>query len=193
MKIVALHTDKQLVELIKKDDEYALKVLFDKYFNPLCSFSVKITGNKQLAEEAVADTFIELWKKRSYLEITDNEKAYLFKMVRNISLNAIRKNNFETDSLNEDHIKQFSISPEQELISKENTGSIEGLLSALTEPAKTIFLMNREENFSYKEIAEILKISIKTVESHMGKALKLLRIALEKSSLKEFYSSKNGI
>lgn len=189
MKIVALHTDKHLVELIKKDDEYALKVLFDRYFIPLCSFSAKITNQNQLAEEAVADVFIELWKRRSYLDIKDNVKAYLFKMVRNISLNVIRKNSVLVDSFNEQEIKQFSISPEQEFITKENTASIEDLLFVIPEPAKTVFLMNREENFSYKEIADILKISVKTVESHMGKALKLLRLALEKSFLKEFYNN----
>ncbi len=67
MKILAIHTDKQLIKLIKKDDEYALKVFFERYFDSLCVFSAKITTQKQMAEEAVADAFIELWKRRSDL------------------------------------------------------------------------------------------------------------------------------
>lgn len=188
MKIVALHTDNQLIELIKNDDEYALKVLFDRYFTSLCSFSAKITTQNTLAEEAVADAFIELWKRRAYLEIKENTKAYLFKMVRNISLNMLRRNYLDTDFLYEEDLNHFSISPEQEFITQENTTAIQGLLSALKEPAKTVFLMNREEGFSYKEIADILKISVKTVESHMGKALKILRVEFEKSTLKELFS-----
>lgn len=188
MKIVALHTDKQLIELIKNDDEYALKALFDRYFTSLCLFSSKITGENQMAEEAVADAFIELWKRRAYLEIKVNVKAYLFKIARNNSLNCLRKNNLLNDSFDEGHLNQFSISHEQEFITKENTHSIQSLTSILHEPVKTIFLMSRDEGFSYKEIADILKISVKTVESHMGKALKLLRVEFEKSSLKEFYS-----
>ncbi len=187
MKIAPLHTDKQLVDLIKKDDEYAFKLLFDRYFASLCEFSSKITEDKQLAEETVADSFIELWKRRSYLEIKENEKAYLFKMVRNNSLNYLRKNKPSYSSL-DNFSHKFSISPEQELITKENTNSISDLTSNLPEPMKSIFLMNREEGFSYKEIAELLNISVKTVESHMGKALKLLRVAFQKSSLKELYS-----
>lgn len=188
MKIVALHTDLQLIELIKKDDEYALKVLFDRHFSSLCLFSSKITGQNQTAEEVVADAFIELWKRRSILEIKENVKAYLFKMARNNALNYLRKNNSLNDSFKESDLNQFSISPEQELITKENSKSIKRLTSILHEPIKTVFLMNRDEGFSYKEIADILKISVKTVDSHMGKALKLLRIEFEKSSLKEFYS-----
>lgn len=190
MKIVAIHTDKQLIELIKKEDEYALKVLFDRYFDPLCVFSAKITNQQYLAEEAVADVFIELWKRRNYLDISVNVKAYLFKMARNNSLNYLRKNNLLNESLDEKNLKQFSISPEQDFISKENATSIQNLVSILQDPVKTVFLMNREEGFSYKEIAEILKVSVKTVESHMGKALKLLRLEFEKSSLHEFYNLK---
>ena len=188
MKVVALQTDLQLILRIKNDDEQALKILFDKYFSALVQFSFRITHQKTIAEEVVADVFIELWKRRAYLDITHQVKAYLFMMVKNTSLN-VGRNQKPHISLSDapDEFSAFSLSPEEKFISDENLEDIGQLINVLSPSVRTVFLLNREEGFTYAEIAVILKLSVKTVESHMGKALKLMREAILKSNYKEYY------
>lgn len=187
MKVIALQTDLQLVMRIKNDDEQALKVLFDRYFRPLCQFSFQITRHQEITEEVVADIFIELWKRRAYVQINHQVKAFLFKMVKNASLNALRNNKILYSFSDSPEFESITESPEDRLISQENVEGMTKVLNILPPAVKSVFLLQREEGFTYAEIAEILKISVKTVESHMGKALKLLREALQKSTFKEFY------
>ncbi|PTB90230.1 hypothetical protein C9994_17390, partial [Marivirga lumbricoides] len=148
MKAGALQTDLQLILRIKNDDEQALKILFDKYFSALVHFSFRITHQKTIAEEVVADVFIELWKRRAYLDITHQVKAYLFTMVKNTSLNAGRNQklhySFSDSSL---ELEVFSQSPEEKLISEENLQDIDQLLNILSPTVKTVFLLSREEGF----------------------------------------------
>ncbi|MBK6265434.1 RNA polymerase sigma-70 factor [Marivirga sp. S37H4] len=187
MKIIALQTDLQLIMHIKNDDEQALKVLFDRYFNSLCQFSFQITHHQETTEEVVADIFIELWRRRAYIQINHQVKAFLFKMVKNASLNALRNYNMFFSFSSSTDFEDIDESPEDKLISEENVEGIMQILNILPPAVKSVFLLQREEGFTYAEIAEILKISVKTVESHMGKALKLMREAFQKSSYKEYY------
>lgn len=187
MKVIALQTDLQLILLIKNDDEQALKVLFERYFTALCQFSFQITRHQETTEEVVADIFIELWKRRAYIQINHQVKAFLFKMVQNASLNALRNNKAFYSFSESIDFQGTTESPEEKLISDENVEGITEVLNILPPAVKSVFLLQREEGFTYAEIAGILKISVKTVESHMGKALKLMREALKKSAFKEYY------
>jgi len=188
-KVKSLYTDQKLLELLRKSDEVALNILFESYFQPLCVFSFQITKDSSVAEEVVSDVFIEVWKRREYLNIHDSFKAYLFKSVRNLSLNVLKKQIRDTDLFKDLEYEYYTKTLETEFIENENKEEILKFYDCINEPAKTIFLMNREQNFTYKQIAEILQISVKTVESHMGKALKQLKEQLKKSSLRSYYRS----
>lgn len=189
LKVKPLYSDDKLFELLKKSDEGALNILFEKYFQALCHFSYKITNDAATSEEVVSDVFIEVWKRREYINIHDSFKAYLFKSVRNLSLNVLKKQIRDTDLFKDLEYEYYTKTLETEFIENENKEEILKFYDCINEPAKTIFLMNREQNFTYKQIAEILQISVKTVESHMGKALKQLKEQLKKSSLKSYYRS----
>lgn len=187
LKVKVLYSDHKLLALLKRSDESALNILFENYFQALCGFSFQITKDSSVSEEVVSDVFIEIWKRREYLVINTSFKSYLFKSVRNLSLNVLKKQIRDTNLFKDLANESYTKTIEAEFIEKENQEEILQFYDCINEPAKTIFLMNREQCFTYKQIAEILQISLKTVESHMGKALKQLREQLKKSSLKSYY------
>ncbi|MCK5857431.1 MAG: RNA polymerase sigma-70 factor [Bacteroidales bacterium] len=162
---------------IKKGDKLAFNSLFDEFYAELCEFSFRIIGRKELAEEVVADVFANIWIKRDTIEITINLKAYLYKSTKNMTISYIRKK--KVDMLPLDDILPFQESlsgnPEQEILKKEHFAALENMLAIIPNKSRIVFKMHRLDNLKYREIAEVLDISQKTVEKHMGKALKILR------------------
>ena len=162
---------------IKNDDKQAFNILFEEYYGRLCEFSYRIIANKQLSEEIVADVFAKIWIKRHRIEITGSIRAYLFQSTKNTTLSYLRKRKKET--VNFDDLINFQFkdesNPEKELISNENLKSYENILSVIPEKSRAVFIMHRFDRLKYREISAILGISQKTVEKHMGKAIKLMR------------------
>ena len=169
--------DIQLFNNIKEGDVKAFTTLFDKYYSSLCEFSMMIVGSKQSAEEIVADVFANIWIKRGQHTVNSNLRGYLMRSTKNLTISYMRKKKIQILSL--DEIEQLQpkseFSPDNNILKKESTFSIEKILTQIPEKSRLVFKMHRFENLKYKEIAEILDISIKTVEKHMGKSLKILR------------------
>ena len=133
------------------------------------------------AEEIVQQVFYSLWAKRGSLDINTTLKAYLFKAVHNSSLNKIKQgkvrqlyaNNYKATANVETHTSG------QLLQGKELEALINEAIAELPEQCGVVFKMSRFGNLKYAEIADELNISVKTVENHMGKALKLMRDKLK--------------
>ncbi len=155
-----------------------LKDIFDKSYSNLVFQALRLLKNKESAEDIVQDCFIMLWNKKDTLKITGNIHAYLAKMVRNKSLDFLKKKRLETSELNESY--QGSFNAEDTLETKDLQSQIDKTIDELPEKCRQVFVLNRFEDMSYKEIAEQLDISKKTVEAHISKALKSLRIGLKK-------------
>lgn len=151
--------------------------IFRELYTPLCQKAYKIVKDKDLAEDLVQQVFVRLWEKRDELHITTSAKAYLFKAVIYAAFNQIRKDNpfVEWES-------QLDVSGHytEELEYQETQQQIATIIDELPPACRTIFMLSREEGMSYKEIAETLSISIKTVENQMSKALRILREKLSK-------------
>lgn len=138
------------------------------------------------AEEIVQDVFVKLWESRHLLKEDESFKGFLFIITRNIVFSRNRKkvneNLFKTSVLsafgNESNYNSNSV--EEEYCASQLAVFIDKLIGSLPEQQKRCFLLSREENLSYKEIAERLGISPKTVEIHMGKALKFLKNSIER-------------
>lgn len=166
-----------LFNRIKSGDKIAFNELFERHYSDLCEFSYQIISNKQLAEEIVADVFAGIWIKRNKLEVKTNLKSYLFKSTKNTTISYIRKR--KKYMLNLEDLLNFQPeadgNPEKDIIKTENLKSYEDLLLVIPERSRMIFKMHRFDNLKYREISDILNISIKTVEKHMGIALKSLR------------------
>ncbi|HEX8548242.1 MAG TPA: RNA polymerase sigma-70 factor [Cytophagaceae bacterium] len=151
--------------------------LFFKYFSSeLYSFSLKFVKAKDVAEEVVHDVFIKIWQSRETIQIQSSLRSYLYTAVKNQSLDYIKKElkfahsaidnaaNIEGDSAQE-HAMEY--------IELQNTLKIS--LDSLPERCRLIFNMSREDGLTYRQIAESLNISVKTVETQMGIALKKIR------------------
>ncbi|MEM1134388.1 MAG: RNA polymerase sigma-70 factor [Bacteroidota bacterium] len=169
-------SDKYLFEKIKSGDKKALEVLFDRYYEPLCDFSYQFLKSTDLSEEAVSDIFIKLWLNKKNISFTTNLKSYLYRAVRNCSLNYIKKENgnFEALSTISHQIGSKEQSADYPLIFDEFQKDVASIIDQLPDQQRLIFRMNRLEGLKYKEIAEILNISVHTVQNHMVEAVKVL-------------------
>lgn len=158
-------------------------ITFDDIFNlyyPRCIlFATKLLGNRWDAEEAVQELFINMWSNGKLNSIDGSVKSYLFKAVFNICIDVQRKNKLkqrnEVDSPEEkDVIVPFS----NPILEEELENHINEALLQLPEKRRQVFLMSRDEGLSYKEIAQKLSVSEKTVETQISRSLKQLRKSL---------------
>lgn len=156
------------------DDQKAYKELFTSLYSPLFLFAKSMVKSKESAEEIVSDVFIRIWEKRRDLEKIDNLKVYLYVSTRNAALNylSLQKRN-STNPLDEFHAEFTSIyfDPEQLLITADMLALIKKAIDQLPPKCKIIFKLVKEDGLKYKEVAEILNLSVKTVENQVAIAL----------------------
>jgi len=171
-----LCTDEELYHRIQRSDGQALKLLFQKYYTSLCRFAYLYTKSVHNAEEAVSDVFLNLWLRRDAIQIHTSLKAYLFTAVKNQSLNYLRRDSYAMDDLDAIHTGAIASDLQADclVVSTEAKNHIESLLNLLPAKRQMIFRMNRIDGLSYKEIAEILSISVHTVQNQMTAAIKFL-------------------
>ena len=164
------------------DDQWAYKELFRSFYSGLFSFAGNFIKSRQAAEEVVSDVFIRIWEKRRDLEKIDNLKVYLFVAVRNKSLNYLDKQKrMPTECLDEtsSSIPCISFDPEQIMITAEMVQRIEMAIASLPLQCRTIFRLVKEEKLQYREVAEILQISAKTVENQLAIAVRKIGTAIQ--------------
>ncbi|MFC4872063.1 RNA polymerase sigma-70 factor [Negadavirga shengliensis] len=168
---------------VERVDEHTFEAVFKDHFKSLHTYANVILKDSDEAEEIVQTVFLKLWEKRGMIKINTSLKAYLYKSVYYDSLNHIK------------HQKVKMKHREQKQYETTQNGSVEAVdvmegqdeelnsrfqqaLRLLPEKCRTVFHLSRFEELKYQEIAQKMGISIKTVEAHMGKALKTLRLEL---------------
>jgi RNA polymerase sigma-70 factor (ECF subfamily) len=173
-------TDQEIVGRIRKGDVDQFESLFRSSYASLVRYAKTIIKDQDASEEIVQDLFFRLWKDKERIRIKSSLNGYLFRSVHNKCLHFI-----DHRRIVERHVEEMSIhqpenqeSPSDILNYKELQAKIATILERLPERCGTIFCMSRFEGLKYSEIAEKLSISIKTVESNMGRALKEFRKAL---------------
>lgn len=159
---------------IHSENEYEL--IFRTYYKSLCSYAAVMLKDLDSAEETVQGVFVKLWEKRHQLSLEISVKAYLYKAVYHAALNEIKhrkvKQNYSQMELRNEQV----VNPTSSSRSlKELETKIENALQKLPEQCRLIFRMSRFEELKYREIADVLNISVKTVENQMGKALRMMR------------------
>ncbi|MEM7106426.1 MAG: RNA polymerase sigma-70 factor [Bacteroidota bacterium] len=172
------YTNQELLDLLQTDSEKAINYLFTRDYSYLCQTAYRILKETNQAEDIVQDVFYEFWKKRDVLQIKTSIKAYLKRAVINKTLNFIRDQKIRLD---DEAPLQFLDSKEniqQNLEADEMKILIDKALEGLPPKCKAVFALSRFEQMSYQEIATQLNISTKTVENHISKALKRLRVSL---------------
>ena len=169
---------KKLVSQLAQDgDQTAYKKLFLHFYPRLLSFSYAITHCRESSEEAVSDVFLNIWRNRATLEQISNFGLYLYVSTKNISLNYLARQK-RTQLLFLDEAKtEFSslyYNPEQMMITAEMFKRIQAAVQSLPPRCQLIFKLIKEDGLSYKEVAELLHLSKKTVENQMTIALRKL-------------------
>jgi RNA polymerase sigma-70 factor (ECF subfamily) len=177
-------SDEELIQGIQLEDDHAFRELFNRYANRLFHFAKIYLSNDSDAEELVQEVFIKLWDKRHSIIRNHNIKAFIFKVAVNKVYDKVRKKKLENvcDSL----LKYENFSSQEtwdEVIYNELQERVDYLVGKLPEKRKEIFILSRRNGLSTKEIAEQLKISHRTVESQIYKALTFLKENLKNESL----------
>ncbi len=173
------YTNEEILNLLKTDQDTAIEYLFRQYYSYLCLIANRVLKNQQTSEDIVQEVFFDLWKKRGNFKIKNSVQYYLRKATVNKTLNYIRDNKFIFDDDAQFEYLPDSDSTVLKLEKEELEKRINEGIDNLPEKARIVFLLSRHEQLSYKEIAAKLGISIKTVENHISKALKLLRTHLK--------------
>lgn len=157
-------------------------MVFKTHYPMLCRYAHSYLNDRDEAEEVVQAAFIHLWERRQSIGILTSLKAYLFQTIRNRCLNVIKH-----EKVKQQHAEQQSRagagyeSGESPVLSDELEHRIQWAIAQLPDQCRLVFKLSRFEELKYNEIANQLNISVKTVESQMGKALKQMR-----EHLKEF-------
>ena len=161
----------------RSDDIAVFEMLFRKYYAELVNYSFVFTNDQDASEEIVQEFFYNYWKNRKRINIKFSLKAYLYRSIRNNTLNYLE--NLKVRRKYADRVLNLpgdrSGYENRELEYAELNEMIEKTLSELPERCRLIFRMSRFEGLKYEEIASQLSVSVKTVEANMSKALKLLR------------------
>lgn len=171
--------DPELLIRIKNGDHQAFKTFFDKYHRYLIHFLIKKGCSEEAAKDLVQQAFVLIWEKRSKIDEHKSLRSYLFRIAYTRMLNLFRDHSkFDREAEPEEPVaEEWAAEPDS---NRQLNKDIERAISAMPEKRQEVFRLCFIQEFTYKETAEILKVSVKTVENHMGWALKDLRKSLEK-------------
>lgn len=164
------------------EDQLAYKELFTGLYGYLYHFAWSFVKSKELSEEIVSDVFIKVWEKRKTLSSVENLKVYLYVATRNISLNYLdkqKRTNFANIEEFSDNLKSSYSDPEQLLITSDMMLLIKTAILQLPPRCRLIFKLVKEDRMKYKEVAEILHISVKTVENQVAIAIRKIGTAVK--------------
>jgi RNA polymerase sigma-70 factor (ECF subfamily) len=167
--------DPELAVAIKQSDADAFKILYYRYYEQLFRFLWHKTRDHETSKDLVQELFFRVWKNRESVDPSKSIKAYLYKTASNLAIDLLRKKTTEQAYALENPVEETS-APEAQFDLEEKARAA---IDSLPEHIHTVFCLSRIEGLKYTEIAETLHISVKTVESRMSKALKILRQKLQ--------------
>ena len=172
-----------LLEKLKNDDQSAFTIIFTKYYQDLVQFSYNYTRNQDASEEIVEEVFLKLWENRKFLVIHSSLKSFLLKTVQNRSIDNLRHATIthKYASLVLEHPLLSENDTENYILHSELEANFKHALDKIPAQFAEAFRMSRIESLNYKEIAQKLNVSVRTVEVRVSKALSLL-----KEELKDF-------
>lgn len=159
-------------------DAAGLEDIFHLHYEGLCRYAFTFLKDQESAEDVAQKIFVKIWERKEDIAIWKDTKAYLYRSVHNTCLNELkRKSHTSASPLMDVHHQQEA---EASLVmeASELEQRIENAVNLLPEKCQEVFRLSRFEELSYKEISERMNISVKTVENHMGKALKTMRTEL---------------
>ena len=170
------------LQIAEDDDEAAFGEIFKLFYPRLLLFAQAILKSRELAEEVVEDVFLKLWENRKMLPAIKNLHYYLLVAAKHKALDYLEKMKRQAViSLDDVDVAfgEITINPENSMISAETIRIIQTIIETLPPRCKLIFRLVKEDGLKYREVAELLNISIKTVETQMSLALTKIGTALQ--------------
>ncbi len=159
--------------------EQTFQQLFSAEYGKLCRYALSYMQDSQAAEDVVQDTFVKIWETKQELISSPDIRFYLVTAVRNNCISALRKLKSSsvqyTETTPEPEPEPFFTQAQHREDAAERAGKLRAALDLLPPKCKEIFLLVKMHSMSYKQVADSLDISVKTVENQMGKALRVLR------------------
>ena len=166
------------VDRIRAGDESAFEAMFRTYSDRLCAFAVQYLATMDAAEEVVEEVFLAIWQGRRRWHITTSLKAYLYSATRNRSLNMLKRRSIERrrlDRMATDPEPRAARSADAQSLARDLQMAANRAIAELPDRCREAFLLHRQHELSYAEIAAIMDITPKTVENQIGRALAILR------------------
>lgn len=173
-------TDETIATRLKASDHSAFKSVFQQHYSNTCKTIRRFIHENAIAEDLAQDIFVRFWERRDKIDIKTSIGAYIHRMAINEALTYLRRQKkFQQDNIEDFNLSNIDSDVVKVIEGKELNVKIKFAIDSLPPKCRTVFLLSRHEEMSYKEIALKLDISVKTVENQMGKALKIMRLHLK--------------
>jgi len=175
-------TDTELGKKIRNGNEKAFREIYDRYHIQMYYIAKKYVKRYALAEDAVQDIFVKLWRKRESIDETKSIKGFLFTMLKNHLLNQLRNNKQEIVSITDinRNLLQSRVMTDDEILYKEYHSILEKGLAELSDRKREVFELRTKKGHTNSEVADLLKIDIRTVKTHYYLSSKFIRAYLKK-------------
>ena len=169
-------------KISREDDQRAFRFLFDYYYPKLINYSRYLLESKSASDEVISNVFIGIWNNRTSINKIEKFDSYVFRSVKNKCLSYLRdmhRLQFEELNIEDSKLIKSVRSPESALINEELREEILKALDNLPPRCRLVFELIKQDGFKYKEVAELLDVSVNTVENQMGTAMSKLRAKLK--------------
>ncbi|QNR86853.1 RNA polymerase sigma-70 factor [Pedobacter riviphilus] len=172
--------DIELILLINQEDEQAFTEIYNRYWEKMASYAVRLTKSEEEAADIVQEIFVSIWNRRTTLVVKSTLGAYLIRSTRNLCLRYIERNIHNSDFLDKinEQAVDNSLNIEESISLKELQGNIDLGIAKLPKKMREVYLLSRDEQLSYREIAKKLNIAEGTVKKQVSNAIKIIADSL---------------
>ncbi len=173
-------SDNELLLLLKRGNDFAFSEIYNRYWGKMVSYAVRLTKSEDESADLVQEIFVSLWNRKETLEIKGTLASYLIKSTRNLCLRFIERNIHPTDFINRlaEHTIDKSQNIEENISLKELQEHIYCCVAKLPKKMQEVYLLSRDEQLSYREIAKKLGITEGTVKKQISNSLKIISESL---------------
>jgi len=185
MSKLETRSDETLISILKDGNVSAVTELYNRYWKILLAKAFDRLKSREDAEEIVQELFIKIWRRRLSIDLQFSFKTYIFAALRYEILHHIAKQQYRKDDISLDAAESLELWTQEDefhsLEMKELQQQINVIIDTLPEKCQIIFKMSRNDGMSAKKIAEVLNLSPRTVETQIGKAIKVLKKHFDRS------------
>ncbi len=177
--------EKRLLERIKNDSDAAFEEIYNRYWKQLFNFGMRKLNQREVVEGIVQEVFIDLWVRRKSISINESLSSYLhssvnFRIINQYKSRSIREKYLDTLKARS---PDTSISIEELIQFKDLKLTIKGIIKKFPNQRQKAYKLRFNKGLSYSEIADVMEISVSTVEKHLIRAIKDLRVSLRELTL----------